>query len=73
MCCIVKTLCYYLYIDAANINQLLSEAFMFKVTFYVYSKILNKEFRNTEVHKSMDDARLRALALMWQIESVEEI
>jgi hypothetical protein len=46
---------------------------MFKVTFYVYSKILNKEFRNTEVHKSMDDARLRALALMWQIESVEEV
>jgi hypothetical protein len=26
-----------------------------------------------EIHKSMDDARLRALALMWQIESVEEV
>lgn len=59
--------------DAATRTQLLSEAFMFKVTFYVYSKILNKEFRNVEVHKSMDDARLRALALMWQIESVEEV
>ena len=46
---------------------------MFKVTFYVYSQILNKEFRNIETHKSMDDARLRALALNWQIESVEKI
>ena len=46
---------------------------MFKVTFYVYSQILNKEFRNIEPHKSMDDARLRALALNWQIESVEKI
>jgi hypothetical protein len=46
---------------------------MFKVTFYVYSKVLNKEFRNIETHKSMDDARLRALALNWQIESVEQI
>ena len=46
---------------------------MFKVTFYVYSKILNKEFRNVEVHKSMDDARISACALNWQIESVEEI
>jgi hypothetical protein len=46
---------------------------MFKVTFYVYSKVLNKEFRNIETHKSMDDARLRALALNWQIESIEQI
>jgi len=46
---------------------------MFKVTFYVYSKILDKEFRNVEIHKSIDDARLRALALMWQIESVEQL
>ncbi len=46
---------------------------MFKVTFYVYCKVLNKEFRNIETHKSMDNARLRALALNWQIESVEQI
>ena len=46
---------------------------MIKVTFYVYSKILNKEFRNVELHKSIDDARLRACALNWQIESVEHI
>jgi len=44
---------------------------MLKVTFYVFSKILNKEFRNVEMHKSMDDAKLRACALNWQIESVE--
>lgn len=44
---------------------------MFKVTFYVYSKILNKEFRNVEIHKSIADANLRALALNWQIELVE--
>jgi hypothetical protein len=59
--------------DTSIDNNFSTEASMFKVTFYVYSKILNKEFRNLEVHKSMDDARLRALALMWQIESVEEI
>ncbi len=59
--------------DTSIDNNFSAEASMFKVTFYVYSKILNKEFRNVEVHKSMDDARLRALALMWQIESVEEI
>lgn len=46
---------------------------MIKVTFYVYSKILNKEFRNIELHKSMADANLRALALNWQIELVEAI
>jgi hypothetical protein len=46
---------------------------MLKVTFYVYSKILNKEFRNTEIHSSMANANLRALALNWQIESVEEM
>lgn len=44
---------------------------MLKVTFYVFSKILNKEFRNVEMHKSMDDAKLRACALNWQIEKVE--
>ena len=46
---------------------------MLKVTFYVFSKVLNKEFRNVEMHRSMDDARLRACALNWTIESVEEV
>ena len=46
---------------------------MFQVTFYVFSTILNKEFRNVEIHKSMADANLRALALGWQIESVKEL
>ena len=46
---------------------------MFQVTFYVYSKILKKEFRNVEIHKSLADANLRALALNCQIESVEAI
>jgi hypothetical protein len=46
---------------------------MFQVTFYVFSTILNKEFRNVEIHKSMADANLRALALGWQIEFVEEL
>ena len=48
-----------------------TEPAMLKVTFYVFSKILKKEFRNVEMHKSMDDAKLRASALNWQIESVE--
>jgi len=46
---------------------------MFRVTFYVFSRVLNKEFRNVEIHRSMADARLRAMALGWQIESVEEV
>ncbi len=45
---------------------------MIKVTFYVFSKILNKEFFNVEMHKSIDDARLRAMALNWQIHKVEQ-
>ena len=46
---------------------------MFKVTFYVYSKLLGKEFFNVEIHRSMDDARLRACALLWTIHKVEEV
>jgi hypothetical protein len=46
---------------------------MIRVTFYVYSKLLKREFRNIETHRSMDDARLRACALGWTIESVEAI
>jgi len=46
---------------------------MIRVTFYVFSKILNREFINVEVHRSMDDARLRGLALGWTISRVEQI
>jgi hypothetical protein len=46
---------------------------MIRVTFYVFSKILNSEFINVEVHQSMDDARLRGLALGWTISKVEQI
>lgn len=43
----------------------------FKVTFYVFSKFLNKEFRNIEIHKNLADAKLRASALNWSIEKIE--
>lgn len=46
---------------------------MYRVTFYVYSRVLEREFRNVEMHRSLDDARLRALALNWTIESVVEV
>lgn len=46
---------------------------MFQVTFYVFFKVLNKSFVNVEIHKSLDDARLRAMALGWSIESVQQI
>jgi hypothetical protein len=44
---------------------------MLKVTFRSYSKVLRKEFFNVEIHRSMADAKLRALALMWEISKVE--
>jgi hypothetical protein len=44
---------------------------MFKVTFSVDSKILKKTFVNVELHRSMADATLRALALGWRIVKVE--
>ena len=44
-----------------------------RVTFYVYSDILKREFINVELHRSIADARLRALALGWEIQSVEEV
>ena len=46
---------------------------MLKVTFYCFSDILNKGFVNVEYHKSLDNARLRAMALNWTIQSVEQI
>lgn len=45
---------------------------MLKVTFTSYSKILKKDFVNIEIHRSMADANLRALALNWNIAKVEE-
>ncbi len=45
-------------------------AYTIEVTFYVFSTILKKEFRNVELHRSMADATLRALALGWTIEKV---
>lgn len=44
---------------------------MLKVTFRSYSKVLNKTFFNVELHTSIENARLRALALFWTIEKVE--
>jgi hypothetical protein len=49
------------------------ESQMLKVTFYVYSKLLGKEFFNVELHRSMDDAKLRACALGWTISKVEGV
>jgi len=46
---------------------------MLKVTFYCFSQVLNKSFVNVEYHKSIDNARLRAMALNWTIQSVEQI
>jgi hypothetical protein len=46
---------------------------MIKVTFYVFSKVLKKEFYNVEIHTSIEDARLRACALNWTISKVEAI
>lgn len=48
---------------------------MIKVTFSSFSKILNKHFPEVEVRvfKSIEDARLRALALNWNISKIEEV
>lgn len=51
--------------------NLLKEKQMIKVTFAVDSKILKKSFVNVELHRSMSDANLRALALGWRIVKVE--
>jgi hypothetical protein len=45
----------------------------FRVTYYSFSKILNKGFRNVEHHRSEVDYKLRASALGWQIEKVETL
>lgn len=48
-----------------------STPYTIRVTFYVFCNVLKKEFRNVELHRSLDNARLRARALNWQIEKVE--
>jgi hypothetical protein len=50
-----------------------SQPYTIRVTFYVFCNVLQKEFRNVELHRSMSDARLRASALNWQIEKVESL
>jgi hypothetical protein len=44
---------------------------MLTVYFHCYSPRLGKTFTNVEVHRSLDDARLRACALNWQIARTE--
>lgn len=44
-----------------------------RVTFWVFAPVLNREFTNVELHRSMADARLRALALGWTITKVEAL
>lgn len=44
-----------------------------KVTFYSYSNILKKGFTNIEHFNEKQDYKLRAMALNWQIVSVEKI
>jgi hypothetical protein len=44
---------------------------MLKVTFSYYSNLLKKSFLNVELHRSMEDAKYRAICLGWTIKSVE--
>jgi hypothetical protein len=46
---------------------------MYRVTYESYSRALDKTFTNVETHKSIDDARLRGLALNWHIVKVEPL
>lgn len=46
---------------------------MIRVTFSYYSRLLGKWFYNVEEHRTLEDARLRALALNWSIISFEEV
>jgi hypothetical protein len=50
-----------------------SSSYTLRITFTVFSAVLKKSFTNVELHRSIADARLRALALGWQIASVEAI
>lgn len=49
------------------------DEYKYRVTFYVYSKVLKKEFYNTELHRSKDDYNLRAMALNWTVYKVEAL
>lgn len=44
-----------------------------KVTFWAFSKVLNKGWEIVEEHESLDNAKLRASALFWQIKKVEAL
>lgn len=44
---------------------------MLRVTFWNYCRVLKREFRNVEIHRSEADARLRASALNWSILKIE--
>jgi hypothetical protein len=48
---------------------------MIKVTFSSFSKVLNKYFPEVEtrIFKSIQEARLRALALNWTISKIEQL
>ena len=43
---------------------------MFTVTYYSYSPVLKKGWHFEEVHTSISNIRLRALALDYQVEKV---
>jgi hypothetical protein len=57
--------------NVRTVTQPLKELQMLKVTFKYVSRNSKKEFFNTELHRSMEDARIRALALNCQIWKVE--
>jgi hypothetical protein len=46
---------------------------MLRVTFTAHSKTLGRSFTNVELHRSIEDARLRASALGWTIWKVETL
>jgi hypothetical protein len=60
-------------VERGNRTTRKKEIKMIRVTYYVWSKSLNKGFTNIETHKSIEDARLRGYALGWSIVKVETI
>jgi len=44
-----------------------------RVTFTNYCAVLKRSFTNVELHRSLDDARLRGMALNWRIASIETL
>ena len=57
--------------EVFNVLTLNKEPQMLKITFRSFSKVLNKEFFNVELHRSLEDAKFRACALNWQVWKVE--